>query len=164
MNTFTQGDLTNLEKQRNSNETMTEFLKNKRAEWNKKTEEVFKSIENKNINQKDFKKVIDSQSLALSYQQMMNDEIAFFMNKLSKSMTNVKMITQEKFIFYSTGFGMKTNVSEKKILIDAVVSENNRAVELIETHIDYLRDSVKNLQTFNYSVKNIVSLMDFLGK
>ena len=42
MNTFTQGDLTNLEKQRNSNETMTEFLKNKRTEWNKRTEEVLK--------------------------------------------------------------------------------------------------------------------------
>lgn len=164
MKAFTSSDIDNLNKLKTKNDSMTDFLKNKRDEWNDRIDEVFKSIAYRNISASDIEKVIDAQSLSLSYQQIISDEVSFFMNKLSESMAEEKIVSQEKFIFYSTGFGMKTNVSEKKILIDAVVSENVRHKELIETHIDFLRDSSKNLQSFNFSVKNIISLMDFLGK
>ena len=164
MKVFTSTDLEQMKAKRESNNRLEEFLKGKRDEWNGNVDLVFATIKHNNLNASEFTKVIDSQAMALSYIQHLNDESSFFLNKMSKSSTSVKLAKQEKFLFYSTGFGIKTNLGEKKILIDAHVAENDREIELIETHIDYLRETVKNLQTFNFSVKNIISLMDFLGK
>jgi hypothetical protein len=164
MNPFKQADIKLIEEKKNSNQSMTEFLKGKRDDWNNRVDDLFQAINYDNITATDFRKVVDSQALALSYQQMLNDETSFFMTKLTENSSQLKMAYQEKFLFYSTGFGLKTNTSEKKILIDAHVSEHQRAVELIETHIDYLRETNKILQSFNYSVKNIISLLDYLGK
>lgn len=164
MKVFTDADIENIKSKKESNNRLEEFLKGKRDEWNKKVDDVFTTIKHHNLNAEQFKKVIDSQSIALSYIQHLNDESSFFLNKMSKNATGVKLARQEKFLFYSTGFGIKTNLGEKKILIDAHIAEDDREIELIETHIDFIRETVKNLQTFNYSVKNIISLLDFLGK
>ncbi|CAG7580438.1 MAG: hypothetical protein SLAVMIC_00415 [uncultured marine phage] len=164
MKVFTATDLEQIKKKKESNNRMEDFLKSKREDWNSKVDVVFDTIKHQNLNAEEFKKVIDSQATALSYIQHLNDESSFFLNKMSKNSTSVKLARQEKFLFYSTGFGIKTNLGEKKILIDAHIAEEDREIELIETHIDFLRETVKNLQTFNFSVKNIVSLMDFLGK
>jgi hypothetical protein len=164
MKVFSTIDLKKIEEKKASNDRLEEFLKGKRDDWNKKVEEIFLCIKHRNLNSEEFKKVIDAQSYALSYIQLLNDESSFFLNKMSKNATQIKIHRQEKFIFYTTGFGIKTNLGEKKILIDAHMGEDDRSVELLETHIDFLHDTVKNLQTFNYSVKNIISLLDFLGK
>jgi hypothetical protein len=164
MKVFSKEDIESIDEKRKSNDRLEEFLKGKRDDWNKKVDNIFDTIKSDNMNSSEFKKVIDSQALALSYIQHLNDESSFFLNKMSKISTDVKLAKQEKFIFYSTGFGMKTNLGEKKILIDSHLSQQDRELELIETHIDFLRETVKNLQSFNFSVKNIVNLMDFLGK
>lgn len=164
MKVFTSTDLEQIKSKRESNNRMEEFLKGKRDEWNKNVDSIFTTIKHHNLNAEEFSKIIDSQAMALSYIQQLNDQSSFFLNKMSKNSTSLKLARQEKFLFYSTGFGIKTNLGEKKILIDAHIAENDRELELIETHIDFLRETVKNLQTFNFSVKNIISLMDFLGK
>jgi hypothetical protein len=48
-----------------------------------------------------------------------------------------KKIRQDKFVFYATGFGLKTNTGEKSILIDAHLAENDRNILLIENHIEF---------------------------
>ena len=85
-------------------------------------------------------------------------------SKRSKSESTLKTLTQDKFIFYSTGFGLKTNLGEKKMLIEAHIAENDRNMQLIEAHIDFLRETVKTLESYQYSIRNIISLMDFLGQ
>jgi len=164
MKVFTATDLEQIKSKKESNDRLEEFLKGKRDEWNLKVDVIFMTIQHQNMNSEEFKKVIDSQAIALSYIQHLNDQSAFFLNKMSKNTTTVKLARQEKFLFYSTGFGIKTNLGEKKILIDAHIAEEDRGLELIEIHIDFLRESVKNLQTFNFSVKNIINLLEYLGK
>jgi threonine synthase len=164
MKVFNKEDVEKINEKKESNDRLEEFFKGKRDEWNKKVDDVFETIKSNNMNSSEFKTIIDSQALALSYIQHLNDQSSFFLNKMSKATTNVKLSKQEKFIFYSTGFGMKTNLGEKKILIDSHLCQEDRELELIETHIDFLRETVKNLQSFNFSVKNIVNLMEFLGK
>lgn len=55
-------------------------------------------------------------------------------------------------------------MGEKAILIDAHIAENDRCIELIESYITFLRDSVKNLEAFGYSIKNMIELMNYLGR
>jgi len=67
-------------------------------------------------------------------------------------------------VFYALGFQVKTNMGEKAILIDAHIAENDRCIELIESYITFLRDTVKNLEAFGFSIKNMIELMNYLGR
>jgi hypothetical protein len=53
-------------------------------------------------------------------------------NRLQFLEIKIKKIRQDKFIFYATGFGIKTNLGEKTLLIDAHLAENERGIQLIE--------------------------------
>ena len=110
------------------------------------------------------KKILEAQSLALSYRQMINENINFFLNKRSKESTKIKKIRQDKFVFYAIGFQVKTNTGEKAILIDAHLAENDRCIELIESYITFLRDTVKNLEAFGFTIKNMIELLNYLGR
>jgi hypothetical protein len=59
---------------------------------------------------------------------------------------------------------VKTNTGEKVILIEGHISENERTIELIDSYIDFLRDTSKNLESFGFSIKNRIELMNYLGK
>jgi hypothetical protein len=87
-----------------------------------------------------------------------------FLNKRTKEEIKVKNLKHDKFLYYATGYGLKTNTGEKNILIDAHMAESERTLQIIDVHIDYLRDSVKTIESFQFSIKNIISLFDYIGK
>ena len=95
---------------------------------------------------------------------ILNEQINFFLNKRSKETTKIKRLRQDKFVFYATGFGIKTNLGEKGILIDGHLAENDRSLEIIESHIQFMRDTVKNLESLGFAVKNMIELMNYLGR
>jgi hypothetical protein len=55
-------------------------------------------------------------------------------------------------------------MGEKAILIDSHIAENDRCLELIESYITFLRDTVKNLESFGYAIKNMTELLNYLGR
>jgi hypothetical protein len=59
---------------------------------------------------------------------------------------------------------LKTNAGEKSTLIDAHLAENDRTILLIENYIEFLRSSSKNLEGLGYTIKNIIELMNYLGR
>lgn len=152
-----------IEKKRLSNERLSDFFKEKRETWNEKITEVFSLIKHKNVNKENYRKIVDSQGTALVYTQILNDEISFFLNKLSNTKGRIKELRQDKFIFYSTGFQLKTKIGEKKLLIDGNLAEWEKECDLIEAHIDFLRDTKDALKTYGYTIKNIIELFKFIG-
>ena len=85
------------------------------------------------------------------------------LNKRSKESVNIKGLKQQRFIHYATNFGVKTNTGEKSLLIDGHIAQNQRKMELIESYISFLRDTVKTVDSFGYSVKNMIDLINYLG-
>lgn len=164
MNLYNQEELDRINKVKETNDRMEEFFNEKRGEWNKLVDPLFKVLSTDLSNPSNSKSILEAQSLALSYRQQINEQINFFLNKRSKETTKVKKIRQDKFIFYATGFGIKTNLGEKGILIDAHLAENDRGIELIESYIEFLRDTVKNLESLSYSIKNMIELLNYLGR
>lgn len=164
MNLYNQEEVERINKVKETNDRMEEFFNDKRSEWNKAVDPLFKVLTVDLSNPSNSKSILEAQSFALSYRQQINEQINYFLNKRSKETTKVKKIRQDKFIFYATGFGVKTNLGEKGILIDAHLAENDRGIELIESYIEFLRDTVKNLESLSYSIKNMIELMNYLGK
>jgi len=145
MNPYNQEEIDRINKVKETNDKLEEFFNDKRSEWNKNVEPLFKVIRVDLTNPSSPNQILEAQSLALSYRQGINEQINFFLNKRSKETTKIKKLRQDKFIFYATGFGVKTNLGEKGILIDGHLAENDRSLELIESYIEFLRDTTKNL-------------------
>jgi hypothetical protein len=164
MNPYTSEEVDRIKKVKETNDKLEEFFNDKRVEWNKNIEPLFQTLKIDLSVPSNSKQLLDSQAIALTFRQQINEQINFFLNKRSKESTKVKRLKQDKFIFYATGFGIKTNLGEKGILIDGHLAENERSIELIESYIEFLRDSVRNLETFGFSIKNMIELMNYLGK
>lgn len=161
MNLYPQEEIDRIEKLKQKNKNMEDFFSKKRSDWNDEIEPLFFVLRNDfTIEKKD--KIVEIQSFGLTFRQKMSDEISLFLNKRSIEDGNLKKAKQDKFLFYAMGFGLKTNMGEKSILIDAHVSENQRSVELIDTYLEFLRSSSKNLESLAYAIKNIIELMNYL--
>jgi hypothetical protein len=164
MNLYNQEELERINKVKETNDKLEEFFNEKRGEWNKTVEPLFKVLTTDLSNPSNSKHILEAQSLALTHRQQINEQINFFLNKRSKETTKIKKLRQDKFVFYATGFGVKTNLGEKGILIDAHLAENDRTIELIESYIEFLRDTVKNLESLGFSIKNMIELLNYLGR
>lgn len=164
MNLYNEEEIERIRKVKETNEKLEEFFNDKRVEWNKTVEPLFKVLSLDMSNPSNSKQLLDAQALALTHRQQINEQINFFLNKRSREATKIKKLRQDKFVFYATGFGIKTNLGEKGILIDGHIAENDRCMELIESYIEFLRDTVRNLESFSYSIKNMIELMNYLGR
>jgi hypothetical protein len=164
MKVYTQEEIDRIKKVQETNEKMEDFFNDKRKSWNEQVTPLFKVLSTDLNNPSNARLLLDAQANALTNRQQINEEINLFLSKRSRETTKIKKLRQDKFIFYATGFGVKTNLGEKGILIDGHLAENDRTLELIESYIEFLRDTVKNLESFGYSIKNMIELMNYLGK
>lgn len=163
MNLYNDEEISRINKAKETNDKLEDFFNGKREEWTNNINPLFDVLKLK-FTMENSLKVMDAQSLALSYRQMINEQISFFLNKRSKEEVKIKKLKQDKFVFYATGFGLKTNLGEKVVLMDAHIAENDRNIQLIENYVEFLRSSSKNLESLGYTIKNIIDLMNYLGK
>jgi hypothetical protein len=162
MNLYPQEELDRISKVKETNDKLEEYFNQRRDEWNKNLEPLFEVIRNR-LTIDNSSKVFESQSIALSFRQQINEQISFFLNKRSKEEVKIKRIRQDKFVFYALGIGLKTNAGEKSTLIDAHLAENDRTILLIDNYVEFLRSCSKNLESLGYTIKNIIELMNYLG-
>ena len=163
MNLYNDEEIARITKAKETNDKLEEFFNGKREEWTNNITPLFEVIKN-NFTLESSIKIMEVQSIALSYRQMINEQISFFLNKRSKEEVKIKKLKQDKFVFYATGFGLKTNLGEKGLLIDAHIAENDRNIQLIENYVEFLRSSSKSLESLGYTFKNIIDLMNYLSK
>ena len=161
MNVFSAEELERIKKVEEMNDRMEEFFGEKRAQWGANIEPLFK-VMRENFQPESTQKIVDIQASALSYRQVLNEEISLFLNKRSKEDVKLKKARQDKFLFYATGFGLKTNMGEKTILIDAHTAQLERTIQIIDTHIEFLRACNKNLESLGFSIKTVIELYNYL--
>jgi len=164
MNLYDDNEIARIKKVQETNERLEEFFTDKRKDWNEIITPIFKVLSIDLDNPTSSKLLLEAQGAALSFRQDINEQMSIFLAKRSKEEIKIKRIKQDKFVFYATGFGIKTNLGEKGILIDGHLSENDRTMQLIENYIDFLRSTIKNLESFSYAMKNLIELMNYLAR
>ncbi len=85
------------------------------------------------------------------------------MKRLSKSNTNYKKANADRVEYYMTGFGIKVSDATRTKLIDRDLSERERNVESLQTHIEYLRECRNGCDQIGYAVKNLVGLISYIS-
>lgn len=163
MNVYTQEEIDRINMAKETNDKLEEFFVGKRNKWNEDINPLYDVLKIE-FTASNSKKIMEMQANALNYRQNINEQISFFLNKRSKEEVKLKKLKQDKFLFYATGVGLKTNMGEKSILIEGHIGENERNIQLIDVHIEFLRACSKNLESLSYTIKNIIELMNYLGK
>jgi hypothetical protein len=163
MNTYTPEEIDRISKIKEKNDKLEDYFKNNRVSWNERIEPLFEVFKLE-INNQSTKRIMETQALCLTFRQALNEEISSFLDRRSKQDVKLKRLKQEKFIWYATSFGVKTNMGEKTLLIDSHVSEEQRNIQLIENYIEFLRQTNKNLESLQFTIKNIIDLFNYLGR
>jgi hypothetical protein len=163
MQIYSKEEIDRIKKVKETNERLEEFFKGRREEWISNIEplnEIFKL----DLNNESAKKIMQTQAFALSYRQKISDEISVFLDKRSKQEVKLKKIRQDKFLYYATSFGVKTNTTEKGIMVEAHIAEESRNIEIIDNYIEFLRSTSKNLESLQFTIKHIIELFNYLGR
>jgi hypothetical protein len=163
MNLYTKEEVDYINKLKEKNDKLEKFFQQKRVDWNNLIDPLIKNLNN-DITREKTHLIIDSQTNCLSYRQALLDEISTLLDKRSKQDVRIKKLKQDKFIWYATSFGVKTNTGEKTILIEAHLGEEQRNIELIENYIEFLRSTSKNLESLQFTFKNIIELFNYLSR
>lgn len=167
-NLYEKEELESIAKKEESNNRMEEFFKDKREVWTKDIQPILETAK-LTYNSENAQKIVDLQVDALVHRERLQNEIAFYLNQLSKEKVKFKRQEQDKIVWYALGkvplnINGKVSNSQMTAIIDGHLVEAKRATEIIETHIEHLRSMVKMLTDVGYQVKNTIELYNFLSK
>ena len=110
------------------------------------------------------KNLPDVDSEATNYKQLCDADIRKYALMLHKDNAQLKPLRKKRFEFYSTSYQIKVkNSSDIKPLIEADIARIQYKIDLLDTHIGFLRETSGNLKAIGYSYKNRLELLKILG-
>ncbi len=70
---------------------------------------------------------------------------------------------KELFVKYTIDSDIKLGQGEKTIMVEGDLADLQKKISLIEHHIDYYKETVKNLDSMLYGVRNKLQIEQFLS-
>lgn len=159
-----QGEQELINKLEEVNDKLEDFFVKKRLEFGTRVEKLVSRPDRRQLSTSNIHLIIDEESFALSYRGQLAEEISKNMNRLSKARIKLKDAEAEKTLFYMSGASSyKLNAGQVKIMVESVVGQRKRNCELIESYIEYLRSLYSDLETFAFTIKNTIALLELMG-
>lgn len=99
-----------------------------------------------------------------NYRQLTTSEIRTYALMIYKENKNLKPLIKKRFEWYSTKYQIQVkNSGDKMKLIEADVSDIQYKIDLLDNHVDFLKNTSDNLKQMGYTVKNRLDLLNILG-
>jgi hypothetical protein len=117
----------------------------------------------KRITSSSLKDIVEVQAEAISHRQTVIEEIKIYSVRIHKLVQKMKVLTKAKFEFYATSYQVKTSGTEKLNLINSDLSEYQCFINELDEHVNFLRDTSKNLESISFSIKNRIEIDSILG-
>ena len=124
-------------------EKMMTLLSDREAFWNQTIIELSKQL---NCSAKD---VIPLQAQVISIRQQLTEEIKKISYEIFKFLPKIKLIKKQRYEYYHTQYKIITNASEKMKLIEWDIANYDHKKDILDGHIEFLRDSLKNIDNLN---------------
>lgn len=155
----------------NYNEKLKGILEEKKKEWAENIKDLSPLIRSKNPHD-----MTDAQALALSYRTMILEEVSYFLGELVSEQKILKELRRDKFILYSTGLlpdgtrpkgnianhpiigNSKITGPQKDIVISGDLSDYTYTEDLLKEVVEFLRECIKTIDQYMYSIKNRLDL------
>ena len=149
---------TAMDKVEEKNNKIEEIFSDERKEWGDELLPLFDILRRMDKNS-----MVDLQAETLSLRHRIQDKITYYMAKLSKSMPSHKSALADRFEFYATGYGIKTSAPEQRKFVDRDLAQRSRSIELLENHIEYLRECRYSCDQIQYAVKNVIGIAQYVA-
>ena len=107
--------------------------------------------------------IVDVKAEAISHRQSVIEEVKIYTVKIYKLVAKMKVLHKQKFEYYATSYQVKTSGTEKLRLIEADLAEHQAFIDELDEHVNFLKDTSKNLESINFAVKDRISLANILG-
>ena len=148
-----------------------EIVEEKKKEWAGNLKDLSPLIRSKQPHD-----MTDASALALSYRTMILEEISYFLNELATEQKVYKELKRDKFILYTTGLypdgtrppsnvtnhpligNSKISGGQKDMVISGDLSDFEHTTEILGQTVDYLRECIKTIDQYMYSIKNRIEL------
>jgi hypothetical protein len=98
-----------------------------------------------------------------SSRQIIIERITKLYQYLSLYSSVYKTQKKDLFIKYTVDSDIKLGQGEKVIMVEGDLADLQRKINLIEHHIDYYKESVKNIDSMLYGVRNKLQIEQFLS-
>jgi Trp operon repressor len=136
----------------------TKKMSESKKQWTAIVRILTNRLKNDNI-----KDVYDIQAEAISHRQNVVEEVNIYAVKIHKLSQQMKVLSKARFEFYTTSYQVKTSGTEKLRMIESDLSKNQLFIDELDEHVNFLRETSKNLESINYSVKGRIELANILG-
>ncbi len=109
------------------------------------------------------KETVDLSAEVLSQKQILIEDIKVITYELYNFMPIIKKYKKDKIEFYLTKYPVKTQSQDKIKLLESDLAFLDQRKDIYDNHINFLRDSLKNMEQINYSIKNKITLYELTG-
>ena len=135
--------------------TLEEFYTSEREVWDAKLKPLFNKLRgNPQI-------LVELQSETLIVRQSLCDEINSSLTALIKEKLKLKKVAADRMMHWSTGSGLKYTAKEYITLIENDLKDIMAEMELLEAHIEHLRECRTNCDQIGYGVKNRIEMLNY---
>ena len=120
--------------------------------WNETIENLSKKLN------KPLKEAIDLQAEAISIRQILTEQIKSMSYNTYKFKQKVKVFEKERLEYYILQYPGKTNFGEKSKMVEADLAAYQYRIDIFDIHINFLRETQKDVDNVGYFIKNKVQL------
>jgi hypothetical protein len=129
-------------------------LAHERKSWKERVLSMSSKMENSNP-----RKIGELQSELYSTNQICLEHCHFLMSTLAKLNKEYRRKSAKKWEGYMTGHDRKLKLTEAGIYIEGELAEEKEKIELLESQIEYFRETNKNIVNMIYGIKYVVKIL-----
>ena len=134
-----------------------DMIREQRERWNKVIDNLSARLN------EELKESIDLTAAANALRQKIMSEISTYTMKIIRLVYKLRIIKKAKFEYYATKYQIKVNTTEKNLLIDADTSTHQAKIDMMDNHINFLRECGKAVDHVIWGVKNKVEMYKITG-
>lgn len=131
---------------------LEQMFKDERDKWNNKITELVASIRYND-------KFTDAMVLGLSYRQQIIEQIAQYKNVSAKRRSTIDKLRAARYREYMVEGDLKLSASEKNDAVNADLTAYTYQLNLIDNHTEFLRETLRMLTDFQYTIKNKLDMI-----
>lgn len=149
--------VTYMEKYDTVNNNLINFFDKERSIWADEINLLYPLLYSKNL---DLISKLQADNLGLRHR--IQDSITKYLNRLSGENMKYKKMFADRMEYYVFGYGAKSSSAEKTKLIDRDLAQKKRSIEILEVHIEHLKELRYQCDQINFGIKNISGLLAYL--
>lgn len=125
--------------------------------WNKTIDDLSKKL---NCSAKD---VVPLQAETISLYQQLNEQIKSMSYEIYKIMPKIKAFKKQRFEYYAGAMApYANNATERMRLIEWDLAKFDQRKDILDSHVDYLRMTLKDVDNMNYAIKNKIAIYQLI--